>query len=122
RGAREAAFSKAALLVRGLDELEPSSRDRVMPHLAHSVSPLVLVHSEGEPVWHGPSVTIPRPSVEVRVTEWRAALAGSALEAGVDDALPALAAKFELDTGAIAEGAATALGLATARDPETTRI
>ena len=122
RGAREAAFSKAALLVRGLDELEPSSRDRVMPHLAHSVSPLVLVHSEGEPVWHGPSVTIPRPSVEVRVTEWRAALAGRALEAGVDDALPALAAKFELDTGAIAEGAATALGLATARDPETTRI
>ena len=37
----------------------------------------------------------------------------------MDAALPALAAKFELDTGAIAEAAATALGLATAREPAT---
>ena len=118
RGGREAALSNAALLVRGLDELDEPVREGIATGL-DGIAPLVLIHSVGEPTWHGPSVVVARPTVEERVIEWQSALRPLAQDPGVDAALPALAAKFELDTGAIAEAAATALGLATAREPAT---
>ena len=122
RAAREAAFSNAALLLRGFDELETSFREGLTSTLTSAMAPFVFIVSEDEPTWHGPSIPVERPTVDERLDEWTAALNGLALEAGVEEALPALATKFELDTGAILDGAQTAKGLATARSPENAQI
>ncbi len=122
RAAREAAFSNAALLLRGFDELEPSLRESLTGTLTSALAPFVFIVSESEPTWHGPSIPVERPTVDERFEEWTAALDGLTLEPGVDEALPALAAKFELDIGAILDGAQTAKGLATARSPENAQI
>lgn len=122
RATREAAFSNAALVLRGYDELEPILRESLIGTLTSALAPFVLIVSEGEPTWHGPSIAIERPTVDERLSEWTMALEGLALEPGVEEALPALAAKFELDTGAILDGFQTAKGLATARAPENAQV
>ncbi|MGE3074232.1 MAG: ATP-binding protein [Dehalococcoidia bacterium] len=122
RAAREAAFSNASLLIRGYDDLEADIRESLGPTLNSALAPFVFIVSEQEPTWHGPSITVERPTVDERLEEWRAALNGLELEPEAEAALPALAAKFELDTGAILDGAQTAKGLATARSPENARI
>ncbi len=118
RASREAAFSGASLMLRGYDALEPGVRNGLSASLTSSVAPFTFIVSEDEPTWHGPSITVTRPDVEGRVREWRKVLAGLKPVPGLDEELPALAAKFELDTGAIADAALTARGLATARSPE----
>ncbi|MGE0598872.1 MAG: ATP-binding protein [Dehalococcoidia bacterium] len=122
RAAREAAFSNAALLLRGYDELEAPVRESLAATLSSALAPFVFIVSEAEPTWHGPSITVERPTADERLAEWKTALEGLALEPSAVEALPALAAKFELNTGAILDGAQTAKGLATARSPENAQI
>ena len=122
RAARDSALLEAALLVRGIETLDDIPREAIVTALDSSSSALTIVATPADPPWHGPTVTVERPGVEARLSEWQATLARHELEADVADALPALAAKFELDTGAIAAGVRTAIGLATARGPASARI
>jgi SpoVK/Ycf46/Vps4 family AAA+-type ATPase len=122
RAGREAAFSGAALLLRGFDELEPGVRDGLTTTLSGSMASFTFIMSEGEPTWHGPSMVVERPDVEARTREWNRVLEGQRLDEGLAEEIPALAAKFELDTGAIDDAILTARGLATARAPETATI
>jgi uncharacterized protein YjbI with pentapeptide repeats len=115
-GARDAALASAAFLVRGIEALEEPLRPVIIGQLDSCVAPLTLLVTQNEPGWPGPSLTISNPSFETRLAEWRAELATLKVEPGLDEALTALAGKFELDTTAIAAGARTALGLATTRD------
>jgi hypothetical protein len=117
RAAREAALTDAALLIRGLEALDEPVRTPIAAALAETCAPLVLVASEAENPWHGASVEIPSLTVEERLDEWHTVLSPMTLAEDANSALSALAAKFELDTGAIEDAAKTALGFATARDP-----
>ena len=68
RAGREGALANAALLVRGFDELDEPVREGIATGL-DGIAPLVLIHSVGEPTWHGPSVVVARPTVEERVID-----------------------------------------------------
>lgn len=116
RAARESALQSAALLVRGAESLEPPVRGDLFTAVEGSCSPLVILSWEGEPAWHGPSVTIDRPAYEERIVEWRAVLDGHRIAPELDDELPVIAGKFELDTGAIDAAVRSALGMATSRN------
>jgi hypothetical protein len=116
RASREAALTRRALLIRGVEAIDERSRGEIVSALSTPIPALTLALWEGEPSWHGPAIPVGRLDFESRLTEWREALAAFSCAPSVEDDLPALAGKFQLDSGAIEAAAKTALGLATARD------
>jgi len=122
RAARDAALLNAALLAHGIDTLEDGPRTTVVAAMDNSCAPLTLLVSPTESPWFGPSLEIGSLSVDDRLAEFESALTGVETGDDVPEAMPALAAKFSLDTGAVAASVKTALGLATARDPQHPRV
>jgi hypothetical protein len=117
RAGRDAAMLSFALLVRGMDALEEPQRKELELALDASIASFTAVAwGSMEPSWHGPAVTVEPLDYEARLREWQMRLAGHACSPQIHEALPALAGKFELETGAIEAATRGALGLATARD------
>ncbi|MEO8541032.1 MAG: ATP-binding protein [bacterium] len=116
RGARDALLLSFAFLVRGVEALEEPQRSELVKALDSSIAPFTAIAWEGEPAWHGPSVVVPPLPFEGRLREWHVCLGNHQVARDVEEALPALAGKFELDSGAIEAATRGAMGLATARD------
>ena len=116
RASREAALQSFVLLVHGCEALDPPTQSEVFTAVESSPAPFVILAWDGEPAWHGPAVRVERPGYEGRLAEWRANLETTPCAAAVEQELPVIAGKFELDTGAIEAAVLSARGLATTRD------
>jgi hypothetical protein len=121
---REARLQGAVLLWEGFDALLADDRHVQLAALLEALDehpgPLIL---SGEAVWEPAGalrskpfvrLEVPRPDTADRAALWHAALGTDAVS-GLD--LPAVANTFRLTGGQIRDAAATARGLALARDP-----